>query len=100
MNLDLSIVADEAEFAELIREKTDLRPGRAYHFGQRFLADSDANGGSADCSLPRGLSDYPWRSAAFSRPSDSAQAVATAEFGSVLPGIGPTAFFDELALVP
>ena len=44
MNLDLSIVADEAELAELVHEKTDPRSSRSDHFGQRFLADSDANG--------------------------------------------------------
>src|SRR4029077_7046008 len=33
------------------------------------------------------LPDYLLRSAAFSRPSDSAHALATAEFGSMLPGI-------------
>jgi hypothetical protein len=40
----------------------------------------------ADRALRR-FAGYPRCSTAFSRPSDSAQARATAEFGSVLPGI-------------
>jgi len=44
--------------------------------------------GATHAGAPARLAcDYLWRSAAFSRPSDSAQAAATAEFGSVLPGI-------------
>ena len=41
----------------------------------------------ADFTPPRDLPDYLRRSAAFPRPRDSAQALATAEFGSVLPDI-------------
>jgi len=37
------------------------------------------------------LPDYPRNSTAFLLSSDSAQALATAEFGSVLPGIVATA---------
>ena len=36
---------------------------------------------------PRDLPDYPRSSTALLLPSDSAQAFATAEFGSALPGI-------------
>jgi hypothetical protein len=40
MNLYLSIVADESEFAELVHEVAHPGPSCADHFRQRFLADS------------------------------------------------------------
>lgn len=39
MNLNFSIVIDEAEPAELVHEKADPGSRRANHFSQRFLSD-------------------------------------------------------------
>jgi hypothetical protein len=39
MNLDMPVVADEAELAKLVHEMTDAGSGCADHLGQRFLTD-------------------------------------------------------------
>src|SRR5579863_4254353 len=39
VNLDLAIVADEAQSPELVHEMTDPRSGGANHLGQRLLTD-------------------------------------------------------------
>ena len=45
MDLDLSIVADEAQFAEFVHEETHAGSGRADHLSQRFLTDMGIDGG-------------------------------------------------------
>src|SRR5450830_1222616 len=44
VDLDRSVVTDEAELTELIHEKTHPRSGRANHFGQCFLAYVNPDG--------------------------------------------------------
>src|ERR1700756_1102442 len=44
MDLDRSVVGDEAELAELVHEKTDTRACRADHFRQFFLGDVRRDG--------------------------------------------------------
>src|ERR1700724_931865 len=39
MNLDFSVVFDEAQFAEFVHEKSPSRSGRADHLRQRFLTE-------------------------------------------------------------
>src|SRR5712672_3913793 len=39
MNLDFSVVFDEAQFAEFVHEKAHARSGRADHLRQRFLTE-------------------------------------------------------------
>jgi hypothetical protein len=48
MNLDLSVIGNEAELAKLVHEKADTGACRADHLRQRFLADSAAMG----CGVP------------------------------------------------
>jgi hypothetical protein len=44
MNLDLSVLRDEAELAKLVHEKADTGACGADHFCQRFLADMCRDG--------------------------------------------------------
>src|ERR1700730_6758037 len=39
MDLDFSVVFDEAQFAEFVHEEAHARPGRANHLRQRFLTE-------------------------------------------------------------
>jgi hypothetical protein len=43
VNLDMPVVADQAELAKLVHEMTDAGAGRTDHFGQRFLTDVRAD---------------------------------------------------------
>ncbi len=44
MNLDLSVVGDETEFAKLVHEKADTGAGRPDHLGERFLTNLRRDG--------------------------------------------------------
>ena len=43
IDLDLSVVVDQAELAKLVHKETDAGSGRSDHLGQRFLADVRAD---------------------------------------------------------
>ena len=43
MNLDIPVVADEAQLAKLVHEVADSGSGGAYHFRQCFLTDVGAD---------------------------------------------------------
>jgi hypothetical protein len=44
MNLDLSVIGDEAELAKLVHEKADTGAGCPDHLGERLLANLRCDG--------------------------------------------------------